>query len=156
MIWTLLCIATDVNVREITHIPGEDNERCDRLSRRNLDSVLSISEAAAEMGMPGVTILDMNGDELVIRVIELCDPRIELKSKQQFIDYWAEARRAKENFIAVHAPRTTTGMGESILSSTFPLPFSLSSAPSQQVHLEKKRARGELQLRSMRKREWIL
>jgi hypothetical protein len=131
MIWTLLCIATDINVREITHIPGEENERCDRLSRRGPDSALSISDEAAEMGMPGVRVLDMNGDHSVMSVIEMCDPRIVLESEQQFIDFWARARRAIENFIAVHSPRTTTGKGESNSSSTFPSPFSLPPTLSQ-------------------------
>jgi hypothetical protein len=33
MIWTLLCIAADVDAKEVTHIAGEDNKQCDRLSR---------------------------------------------------------------------------------------------------------------------------
>jgi hypothetical protein len=57
MIWTLLCIAADINVREITHIPGEENEQCDRLSRRVPGTKLSVSEEAAEMGMPGSDLL---------------------------------------------------------------------------------------------------
>jgi hypothetical protein len=34
MIWTLLCIAADVDVKEVAHIAGEDSKQCDRLSRR--------------------------------------------------------------------------------------------------------------------------
>jgi hypothetical protein len=34
MVWTLLCIAADINVKEVTHISGEENDKCDRLSRR--------------------------------------------------------------------------------------------------------------------------
>jgi hypothetical protein len=34
MVWALLCIAADIDIKEITHIAGEDNEKCDRLSRR--------------------------------------------------------------------------------------------------------------------------
>jgi hypothetical protein len=34
MVWTLLCIAADVNVNEVAHIVGKENANCDRLSRR--------------------------------------------------------------------------------------------------------------------------
>jgi hypothetical protein len=29
IVWTLLCVATNIDVREITHIPGVENGRCD-------------------------------------------------------------------------------------------------------------------------------
>jgi hypothetical protein len=48
MVFTLLCIAADVNVKEITHIAGEDNERCDRLSRRGLNPTMSVSECGMD------------------------------------------------------------------------------------------------------------
>jgi hypothetical protein len=52
MVWTLLCIAADNNVKEVTHISGEDNDKCDRLSRRGAELKMSISEEAAEVGIP--------------------------------------------------------------------------------------------------------
>lgn len=39
MIWTLLCIATDINIRKVTHIAGEENDKCDRLSRRGASTL---------------------------------------------------------------------------------------------------------------------
>ena len=33
MVWTLLCLATDVNVTEVTHIVGVDNTNCCSLAR---------------------------------------------------------------------------------------------------------------------------
>jgi hypothetical protein len=32
MLWTLLCIAADINVKEVAHISGKEKDRCDRLS----------------------------------------------------------------------------------------------------------------------------
>ena len=29
IVWTLLCVATNIDVKEITHIPGVENGRCD-------------------------------------------------------------------------------------------------------------------------------
>jgi hypothetical protein len=37
MLRTLLCIAADINVKEVTHISGEDNDKCDHLSRRGAE-----------------------------------------------------------------------------------------------------------------------
>ena len=28
MVWTLLCVAANIDVREVTHIPGDENEKC--------------------------------------------------------------------------------------------------------------------------------
>jgi hypothetical protein len=53
MVWTLLCIAADVNVKEVTHIAGTANLNCDRLSRRKFDAVLSVADEASEMGVTG-------------------------------------------------------------------------------------------------------
>lgn len=47
MIWTLLCVAADIDIREITHIPGELNDKCDQLSRRGADNKTSVLEHAA-------------------------------------------------------------------------------------------------------------
>jgi hypothetical protein len=54
MIWTLLCIAADDNVKEVTHIPGEDNKQYDRLSRRwdvGKNPNMTVSEEAEDMGL---------------------------------------------------------------------------------------------------------
>jgi hypothetical protein len=104
MVWTLLCIATDINVKEVTHIAGADNEKCDRLSRRGASPKTSISEDATDMGMPGARVLEMNGDETIMGIIELCDPRIKLDSEPQFIEFWTRARIAIEKFVAAHGP----------------------------------------------------
>jgi hypothetical protein len=126
MVWSLLCIAADINVREITHIPGEDNERCDRLSRRVLNPAMSIEEEAADMGIIGVRVLEMNGDRAIMDIIELCDPRTVLESDQHFIEFWTRARFVIENFINIHVPRTQSGRGEiNIASPLFSSPYTL-------------------------------
>jgi hypothetical protein len=112
MIWTLLCIATDINVREVTHIAGEENDKCDRLSRRGAKPTTTISEDAADMGMPGVRVVDMNGDDTIMGIVELCDPRIVLDSEPQFIEFWTNARLAIERFLAVHRPTRIDGQDE--------------------------------------------
>jgi hypothetical protein len=68
MIWTLLCIAADVNVKEVTHIAGKDNANCDRLSRREGAATLSVADEAVEMGVTGGVVLEVNGDESIMQV----------------------------------------------------------------------------------------
>lgn len=112
MVWTLLCIAADVEVKEVTHIPGEENEQCDRLSRRwdvGKTPTMSVLEEAEEMGMRGVEVVEMDRDPCVRGIVELCDPRTELSSESQFIEFWMRARSAIELFMTMHnhpQPRT--------------------------------------------------
>ena len=92
MIWTLLCIATDIDVKEVTHIAGEDNGRCDRLSRRGTDTTISVAEEAEDMGMRGAEVVDLDSDGSVREIIGLCDPRTELNSEADFLLFWLRAR----------------------------------------------------------------
>ena len=50
MVWTLLCVATEIDVKEVTHIAGINNERCDRLSRRGMNAPVTVLEEVAAMG----------------------------------------------------------------------------------------------------------
>jgi hypothetical protein len=103
MVWTLLCIAADVDVKEVTRIAGEDNEQRDRLSRRwNIGKVptMIVSEEAEDMGMIGVEVVEMGRDPGARGIIELCDPGTELSSESQFISFWMRARSAVD--ISMH------------------------------------------------------
>jgi hypothetical protein len=56
MVWTLLCVAADVDVKEVTHIAGKGNEQRNRLSRRwdtGKTPTMSESEEAEDMGLKG-------------------------------------------------------------------------------------------------------
>ena len=105
MVWTLLCIAAGVEVKEVTHISGEDNEKCDRLSRRwdvGKKPVMSVLEEAKEMGIEGASLVEMENDVSVRGVVELCDPRTDLNSEGQFIVFWLKARSAIDLFMSNH------------------------------------------------------
>jgi hypothetical protein len=100
-----LCIAADVDVKEVTHIPGEDNKQCDRLSRRwdiGKTPNLTVSEEAEDMGLGRVEVVEMDLDPSVRGIIELCDPRAELSSESQFISFWMRARSAIDAFMTIH------------------------------------------------------
>jgi hypothetical protein len=65
----LICVAADINVQRFIQIAGVDNEKCDRLSRRGLQSSLSVSEEAADMGCTGVDAVEVNSYDKMIGVL---------------------------------------------------------------------------------------
>jgi hypothetical protein len=89
----------------VTHIPGEDNKQCDRLSRRwdvGKTPNLTVSEEAEDMGLGRVEVVEMDRDPSVRGIIELCDPRAELSSESQFISFWMKARSAIDAFMTIY------------------------------------------------------
>jgi hypothetical protein len=82
MIWTLLCVAADVDIRETTHIPGEQNDNCDQLSWRGLRPTNSVSEHAHAMGIGEAKVIDIAGDEEIMDLIFLCDPRMSERQRR--------------------------------------------------------------------------
>jgi hypothetical protein len=101
MVWTLLCVATNIDVREITHIPGVENGRCDRLSRRGITSSMTVREEAREMGIDEGVEIEVNGDEEVMRLLRLCNPRRRLESDSDFIAFWTDVRDAVNNLSTI-------------------------------------------------------
>jgi hypothetical protein len=47
-------------------------------------------------------VVDMDTDVSVRRIVELCDPKMELKSESQFIAFWMRARSAIDMFMTTH------------------------------------------------------
>jgi hypothetical protein len=107
MMWILLCVATEIDVREVIHISGVDNVNCDRLSRRGSDATLSLEEEAHEMGLGGTTVVEMNGNDSVMEILRLCDPKISLTSELDFICFWKRARNAISEFLSAHPIKHT-------------------------------------------------
>ena len=77
MVFSLLCIAAGVDVKEVTHIAGIENKTCDRLSRRGRAPTMSILEEAGAMGVRGVEVVEIDGDEDIIS-IQLCNPVVQM------------------------------------------------------------------------------
>jgi hypothetical protein len=105
IVWTLLCVATNIDVREITHIPGDENDKkCDRLSRRGLTQGMSVREEAIELGIEGGVVIEVNGDQEIMGLLRLCDPRRKLESNLDFIAFWTDVRDALKIFVNHHVP----------------------------------------------------
>ena len=92
MIWILLCVAADVDIREITHIAGELNDSCDQLSRRDADTGMSVVEHAEVLGIASANELDLANNINVMALLRLCDPAIGIDSDDEFKKFWATAR----------------------------------------------------------------
>ena len=102
MVFSLLCIAAGIDVKEVTHIPGTENERCDRLSRRGRTPTMSIIDEAEAMGVQGVSVVDIDADKDITDILALCEPRSELHSEEDFVGFWSAARNAIDSFLRRH------------------------------------------------------
>jgi hypothetical protein len=47
-------------------------------------------------------VLEVNGDESIMAILKLCDPRTELGSESEFIDFSIRARSAIDAFLGKH------------------------------------------------------
>ena len=99
MVWTLLCLAADVNVTEVTHIAGVDNTNCDFLSRKGSHPTTSVAEDAQRMGLGDVAVLDFFGADSAVDIVGLCDPRVKLDSEEDFVRFWVQAKTAIDRFL---------------------------------------------------------
>lgn len=108
MVWTLLCVAADINVESVTHIAGVDNDNCDRLSRMGAHSTMSVREEAMSMGFQGLEVVELNESESVMRVLQLCDPRRIMGTEEEFVGFWTEVRAAIADFLHTHTPQHHT------------------------------------------------
>lgn len=135
IVWTLLCIAAEIDAREVIHIPGEDNVNCDRLSRRGTEPVTSVAQEAVDMGYEGLKIIEMNGCQAVMDILELCDPRTMLSTESDFISFWIRARSAigcfVEAFPLPHTPHTYLSQSSRGPISTDPHIHTSSPVPMQ-------------------------
>ena len=102
MVWTVLCVAADINVQQIVHIAGVDNKKCDQLSRRGNQSVMTLEDEARSMGMKETDLVEVNGDESMMEVLRLCDPRRKLETEDEFVRFWSDVRKSIANFLHVH------------------------------------------------------
>ena len=102
MIWTLLCVAADVHIGETTHIPGEQNDNCDQLSRRGLHPTTTVAEHAHAIGIGEAKEIDIAGDEEIMDLIFLCDPRMSIHTDRDFTRFWTAARTIIDRFLERH------------------------------------------------------
>jgi hypothetical protein len=71
---------------------------------------LTVREEAREMGIYGGVMMEVNGDEEIMGLLRLCEPRRKLESDSDFIAFWMEMRDAVNIFVdhhTLHIPATS-------------------------------------------------
>ena len=89
MVFTILCVAHGIEAKEATHISGEANYRCDKLSRI-AESGLEVADVLSSIGLEGVRDLMLESDGNARDIIQLCRPDRCFTSEGDFIMFWRE------------------------------------------------------------------
>lgn len=93
---TLLCASTDVDVREVTHMAVEDNDKPIKARSATATVTLTATVNVANMAIGEPEIIDLMGIAGVRIILELCDPRREYKSEAEFF----QGREATTMFLS--------------------------------------------------------
>lgn len=93
MVFTLLSICFGLDVKKGVHISGEDNWRCDRLSRIS-EHGGGVQETLNALGLSGTTILNLQENSQVQTLLAGCHPGRILEGEEMFLKFWEEMRGA--------------------------------------------------------------
>ena len=94
MVFTLLSIRFNLDVKKGIHISGENNWRCDRLSRLEDFAVDRVHKALIAMGMSQTIVVNLQESAQVQTLLACCDPKRCLGEEEIFLGYWGELRSA--------------------------------------------------------------
>ena len=87
MVYSLLGIAYSSVVSEATHLSAANNWRADNLFRLSvLDK--SLPQLMKEMDYENVPIVDLMGDEIVMRLLQDMNPSWAVESDEEFKIFW--------------------------------------------------------------------
>ena len=102
MVFTLLSISFGLDVKKGVHISGEENWRCDRLSRID-EHGGKASEVLDEMGLGETAVVNLQDNIHVQKLLAGCHPGRSLEGEEVFLHFWGEVRDAlKEIERSVH------------------------------------------------------
>ena len=93
MVFTLLCVSHGIEAKEVTHIAGHANYRCDQLSRIS-ESGLTVENVLLGIGLGSVRNLMLESDSAATKVVECCRPDRHFSSEEDFITFWEEIKLA--------------------------------------------------------------
>lgn len=102
MVFTLLSISFGLDVKKGVHISGEENWRCDKLSRIG-EHGGKASEVLDEMGLGQTAVVNLQDNIQVQKLLAGCHPGRSLEGEEVFLQFWGEVRDAlKEIERSVH------------------------------------------------------
>ena len=116
MVFTLLSICFGLDVKNGVHISGEDNWRCDRLSRI-CEHGGNISDVLDEMGLNQTVIIDLQENAQVQTLLAGCHPARRLEGEEVFLEFWEEVRRALEEIESSVADSSTSVISTPVIPS---------------------------------------
>ena len=87
MVYTLVCVSCDIDAKVATHISGEENFRCDQLSRIS-ESGKTVEDVLGGIGLEGVRDLKLEEDSRVLQLIECCRPSEPFEDEVDFMTFW--------------------------------------------------------------------
>ena len=93
IVFSLLCINFGLNVQEATHISGDENWRCDALSRLS-EGNKTVADILRTIERCGTRIVDMNDDNSTSTLLRCCDPRLSMEKENEFLSFWTEVQSA--------------------------------------------------------------
>ena len=93
LVFRMLAVAYGLDVKSTTHIPGDQNTRCDELSQL-WESGEEISGVLGRHNLVGANILDLNCDPNVQQLLRLCSPRLSFESEDAYLCHWGLIRDA--------------------------------------------------------------
>ena len=93
IVFSLLCIRFGLNVQDTTHISGEQNWRCDTLSRLTTEK-LTITEALEKIDRSKTKIVDINNSENTNVLLSSCNPKMLIENDDEFLFCWTGIQRA--------------------------------------------------------------
>lgn len=94
--FTLLIINFGFDIKKSVHISGEDNWKCDRLSRLS-ESGMGVAGSLIGMGLEGTVVVELQDSCQVQKLLASCDPGICLDEDDAFLELWGGIRDALED-----------------------------------------------------------
>ena len=53
---------------------------------------MTLEDEVRSMGMQETDLVEVNGDESMMEVLRLCDPRRKLETEDEFVRFWSDVR----------------------------------------------------------------
>jgi hypothetical protein len=86
-----------LNVQDTNHISGEENWRCDALSRLS-QGKYSLIETLTMTERSDTNIVDLNDNTGTSVLLNWCDPRLSLDEEEVFLSFWNELQKSLDEF----------------------------------------------------------
>ena len=98
MVFTLLVVKFGLDVKKSVHISGDDNWRCDKLSRLS-ESQEGLREVLMGMELESTLIVNLQDNCHVQKLLYSCSPKRCLNGEQKFLKFCGEIRGALEEIL---------------------------------------------------------